>query len=497
MAPRICHPVVPVHGYAPALPRGGNWKWGSSRLRTSSFVSTETLHRWTKIEVNTKKESPTARSGHNVVLAGRKAYVFGGCANAALNDLHTLDMETLKWTEVTPAGGDGAVVPSVRTCAAMCANDDGTALYLCGGAGDDPDDLRNDMYEFDTRRSSWKLLYPAAPEICGAGVDGGGNVGAHGGGAGPGGDDAGQAACARIGHSICYHATSGRLIVFGGSTGYEYFNDCFAFSLAEGRWFRLATAGDVPSPRYKHRAVIHGDALFVVGGGAFEPSEAKLEVFKLDLVMLRWSHVACGGAIPKGRAAHSLAFDKESAACYVWGGFTAGMELSQRLYKLDLRTARWEEVVCDASCGVTPGGSGTGGDGSLSPTESSGGSRGSHGFGFGFGRRARAAAAATEGGGRGGGGGAALQTSERPPARSFHGAVFYKGSHVVVGGSNGVHKMSDVWRYAVAETPPSLAALAGRAVVSAAEVGEIDLMWLPPEVQAGLNNINMLADKIF
>lgn len=200
---------------------------------------------------------PTARSGHSAVVVKKNLYIFGGCGhpiaaaaaaaaasgaaatttsreNAAtgggvqaaaaaagdssdsddtmpvcLGDLHVYDLARQSWSEIRSSpthrsrGGrleldaDEGVSPAERTCAAMCASEDETRLFLSGGAGDDPDDLRADLLEFNVRRRTWRLLF-----------DGGSSRSC-----------VSESACRRIGHAMVHDAARNRLVVFGGSTG--------------------------------------------------------------------------------------------------------------------------------------------------------------------------------------------------------------------------------------------------------------------------------------
>ena len=177
---------------------------------------------------------PTARSGHSAVVAKNSLYIFGGCGHPAvkrpdaaeavsassssddlaeampvcLGDLNVYDLARQRWSEVLPAS---TACPAERTCAAMCASEEEDRLFLSGGAGDDPYDLRADLLEFDVRRRSWRVLYDG-----GAQVDDVDSAGSEGGG---GGVAAGASACRRIGHAMVHDAGRNRLVVFGGSTG--------------------------------------------------------------------------------------------------------------------------------------------------------------------------------------------------------------------------------------------------------------------------------------
>ncbi len=170
---------------------------------------------------------PTARSGHCVTVAKDEMYMFGGCGlpgnkksseqqqqqqqhrhqqterqdgeeelPICLGDLHVYNVARQRWKEVVfPAGTPR---PAQRTCAAICASEEEDRLFLSGGAGDDPYDLRGDLLQYDVRDKRWSVLY-----------DGGAAGGA------------GSEACPfrRIGHTMVHHSTSNRLVLFGGSTG--------------------------------------------------------------------------------------------------------------------------------------------------------------------------------------------------------------------------------------------------------------------------------------
>ncbi|KAG5189728.1 hypothetical protein JKP88DRAFT_197461 [Tribonema minus] len=260
---------------------------------------------------------PSPRSGHTVCLVGGKAYLFGGCGRSAgvedkcLNDLHSFDVETLRWERVETRGAEQ---PAVRRSAAMCALDDGRFL-LSGGAGDDPDHLRSDLYLFVTHTRVWtKLLEgPEAKPFC------------------------------LCGQSACLWQDT--ILFFGGSTGLEYSNALHQYNLKTNRWQQLATLGPRPTPRYKHQAFIHGSSMYVIGGGCFKPLCEDIDVHRLDLTTMTWRQVATRGSVPMARVAHTCAYDSsEGGAVYMWGGFTAGLQCLRNFYRLSLDTHTWTAI---------------------------------------------------------------------------------------------------------------------------------------------------------
>lgn len=191
-----------------------------------SAASAPATKRWRLVSSNGL--CPTARSGHSAVVAKESLYIFGGCGHPAvitpqlaaagdsqeampvcLGDLHVYDLARQRWSEVVcPEGEPSGPSPAERTCAAMCTSEEEDRLFLSGGAGDDPDDLRADLLEFDVRRRSWRLLY-----------DGGGGIVAA-------SASLEVSACRRIGHAMVHDAARNRLVVFGGSTGGSFVVFC-------------------------------------------------------------------------------------------------------------------------------------------------------------------------------------------------------------------------------------------------------------------------------
>lgn len=151
-----------------------------------------------------------------MTVAKDEMYLFGGCGHPGnatqserhsssteealpicLGDLHVFNVARQRWREiVVPAGKPR---PAQRTCAAICASEEEDRLFLSGGAGDDPYDLRGDLLQYDVRERTWSVLYDDGdPKI------------------GPGSQ---SCPFRRIGHTVVHHSASNRLVLFGGSTG--------------------------------------------------------------------------------------------------------------------------------------------------------------------------------------------------------------------------------------------------------------------------------------
>ncbi|GAQ82566.1 hypothetical protein KFL_001150260 [Klebsormidium nitens] len=176
------------------------------------------------------KGGPSPRSGHRMVLYKHKLLVFGGFYDTLrevryFDDLHVLDLDEMKWTEVKQK--PGAIAPSPRSAFQMALNGDEVFLYggyfkdykaSKDGGGDDKGNVLADIWCLDPRTFIWeKVKKQGSPP-------------------GP-----------RAGFSLCVHKK--RAVMFGGVVDAEdkekddlkstFLNEMFIFQMDNKRWFPL------------------------------------------------------------------------------------------------------------------------------------------------------------------------------------------------------------------------------------------------------------------
>eukprot|EP00667_Euglena_gracilis_P021053 EG_transcript_22922 len=108
---------------------------------------------------------------------------------------------------------------------------------------------------------------------------------------------------ARQGHSMVPWA--GRLVVFGGTDGKQYYSDCWSFQVDNGVWTRQHPGGcgpDVPPPRAYHSCVVEGHTMTIFGGGDREVEFA--DCWQLDLETFCWHPLPPQGDGPAARKGH-------------------------------------------------------------------------------------------------------------------------------------------------------------------------------------------------
>ena len=127
----------------------------------------------------------------------------------------------------------------------------------------------------------------------------------------------------------------------------------YVLDVTTKQWSQPKTfGGQSPGPRAYHRAVIHRDALYVLGGiGKDGPADMK--VYRLHLETYAWSVVKAKGLKPGSR--------REFAACvyqnhlYIHGGenFTRTAFYND-LWAFSFATGKWKELSCNNKNNNTP-----------------------------------------------------------------------------------------------------------------------------------------------
>lgn len=257
--------------------------------------------------------------------------------------------------------------------------------------------------------------------------------------------DSEETPCKFYGQSVCAYVD--KLLLFGGSTGLHYTNDLFEYNVRTNRWKRLVTTGRKPSPRYKHQAVVMEDKMYVIGGGCFKPEQSGIDLYCLDLITLVWEETEMKGEIPKARVAHSCSYDPETDAIYLWGGFTSELSRLQDFFAFHRSTGTWVQITEAPMQAPAAGG--------------------------------------------------AEDLIGAPPARAFHSAAFFQGALYVFSGANGDVRYSDVWRFQVRTTPPSLSMLVGHKLRSGNNetLREME-QKVPTEIVQAVLLMNEHADKL-
>ncbi|XP_057428102.1 serine/threonine-protein phosphatase BSL1 homolog isoform X2 [Lotus japonicus] len=270
-----------------------------------SDVLTLDLERMQWSKLATTGEKPGPRDSHSAVLVGHKMIVFGGTNGfRKVNDTHILDLVTKEWIHLKCEG----TPPSPREShTATLVGDE--RLVIFGGSGEGEANYLNDLHVLDLGTMRW-----SSPEVKGdfpvprdshIALAIGDKVVVYGGDSGDmyHGDVSmldmetmtwsrlkvqGSSPGVRAGHAAVN--IGNKLYIIGGVGDKCYCNDIWVFDIFTCSWTQLVIPGQQPQGRFSHTAVVT-DMDIAIYGGCGEDERPLNELLVLQL----------GAEFPNGR----------------------------------------------------------------------------------------------------------------------------------------------------------------------------------------------------
>ncbi|KAI1329921.1 hypothetical protein F5Y16DRAFT_59807 [Xylariaceae sp. FL0255] len=232
----------------------------------------------------TTAEGPGPRVGHAALLVGNAFIVYGGDTKIDETDvldetLYLLNTSTRQWSRALPAGPR----PSGRYGHSL--NMMGSKIYIFGGQVEGY--FMNDLSAFDLNQlqmpnNRWEVLI----ENTESGVGSNGKV-----------------PPARTNHSMITY--NDKLYLFGGTNGFQWFNDVWCYDPAINKWAQLDCIGYIPVPREGHAAALIDDVMYIFGGRTEEGADlGDLAAFRIS--SRRWYTFQNMGPTPSPRSGHSM-----------------------------------------------------------------------------------------------------------------------------------------------------------------------------------------------
>lgn len=118
-----------------------------------------------------------------------------------------------------------------------------------------------------------------------------------------GGPPAGAIPPARTNHSIV--TFNEKLYLFGGTNGFQWFNDVWCYDPIPNTWIALDCIGYIPAAREGHAAAIVDDVMYIFGGRTEEGTDlGDLAAFRIS--SRRWYTFQNMGPSPSPRSGHSM-----------------------------------------------------------------------------------------------------------------------------------------------------------------------------------------------
>ncbi|TYI57949.1 hypothetical protein E1A91_D11G318200v1 [Gossypium mustelinum] len=234
---------------------------------------------WKTLE--TTGQGPGPRDSHSVVLVGTKMMVFGGTnGSKKVNDLHVLDLVSKEWIRAEFQG----VAPSPREShTATLIGEDKVVIF--GGSGEGGANYLNDLHVLDLRTMRW-----TSPQVRGhipvprdshSAVAIGNKLVVHGGDCGDrylGDVDIfdmdtstwsrlavqGSLPGVRAGHAAVN--IGAKVFIIGGVGDKHYYNDVWVLDVIACCWTQLDICGQQPQGRFSHTAILAESDIAIYGG---------------------------------------------------------------------------------------------------------------------------------------------------------------------------------------------------------------------------------------
>ncbi|XP_059438300.1 uncharacterized protein LOC132171093 [Corylus avellana] len=183
------------------------------------------------IQPECKGTPPSPRESHTATIVGDdKIVIFGGSGEGEanyLNDLHVLDLKTMRWTSPEVKGD----IPVPRDSHSSVAI--GDKLFVYGGDRGDRYHGNVDMLDMDTFTWSRLAIQGSSPGV-------------------------------RAGHAAVNVGT--KVYIIGGVGDKHYYNDVWVLDVSTCSWTQLDICGHQPQGRFSHTAVFTDSDIAIYGG---------------------------------------------------------------------------------------------------------------------------------------------------------------------------------------------------------------------------------------
>ena len=215
------------------------------------------------------------------------------------------------------------LIPKPRSAHAACSDILQTRVYIHGGA-DQSGDVFSDLIVYTPSKNRFEKI-----------------------------ETTGDIPPPLYGHSLVPH--NHHLYLFGGTSGYEYFNDLYRLDLLTKVWTKVQPSGRSPEHRYKHWVVCNfpldpstmptlnnndPDAFYVIGG--MNNKTVFGNIYKYHISRNQWEtlKIKSNQGLFKGRYGHTWCYFNESI--YIFGGFSEKKRRND-LLRFDFNRSSWRK----------------------------------------------------------------------------------------------------------------------------------------------------------
>jgi N-acetylneuraminic acid mutarotase len=147
----------------------------------------------------------------------------------------------------------------------------------------------------------------------------------------------------RMGSTLTYDPATGRLLLFGGWNGTEFFDTVWSYDLATNTWAGLDTGGNPPTARALHSVVYLPDTGQLLMFGGYNGSLYLGDTWAYDVAADSWTDLGPSGSVPEARDGASLVYNSSDKKVYLFGGWNGAREYNDT-WVYDPPTNTWTEL---------------------------------------------------------------------------------------------------------------------------------------------------------
>ncbi|KAJ6232728.1 kelch repeat protein [Anaeramoeba flamelloides] len=248
---------------------------------------------------------PPGRASHQATrYKNRMIVVGGGREGSTFEDIHSLDLQTMEWTEITPSKG------KFQGCCHTLLTY-GDKLWVYGGIVEERRSILRDLQSFDLKTYQWEQVQTQGQNP-----------------------------------SYLYHHTANvwdhNMIIYGGRSS-QWFNlGVYYFDFKTSKW-RITIGNSqkkIPTPRYLHSSVVYDNKLWVFGGLSIDDKELN-DLNYFDLVEETWNLVKPQNEGPSPRRSHRAILTSKNTMM-LFGGFGNDLWFND-LWEFDFKTLIWRK----------------------------------------------------------------------------------------------------------------------------------------------------------
>ena len=306
---------------------------------------------------NSKGRWPEPRSGHRMCADDNFLYVFGGYDaakdNCLYQELWRFNITTEKWSKL-PDDENGAPKECLSSTMLLWRR----KIIVYGGTGYPfGEEKGNQIYMYCLKTFKWFNLSEVTPNKSSDEIS-----------------SCVRSECccvdriapspsplARYGHSMALSEANGDIYIHSGTEGTNTLDELFKFNLMERTWnifqFCFNHEEKVPSPRFRHEAVSHGDDFYIFGGSSLSHHDQfdNKNVHSFSHQHFKWTEHPCGTThtttddvgelvpeYPEPRRAHSCVVHSDTM--YMIAGRNDSDHFLDDIWKFDLKEKLWTKL---------------------------------------------------------------------------------------------------------------------------------------------------------